>query len=355
MTSYLMSFDWEKFRSVLIGRFAEGNGLIIILLLWTILLGVIVTFAQSALRQYGLRGLWHHIVPPGTVRHPSTKTDFLFWLSKRFTMPPLVLVLGLSTVTAGHATYWLVSLVFGPAPHRAEATSPWIMFAFTASMFIVYDFGNYTFHRLQHRIPVLWELHKVHHSAQRMVGFTKDRVHPIDEILSRWWNGLISGPIYAIWLYFLVDPVELTILGINVYAMINTVIMMDFVRHTHLKLSYGKQLNAIFLCPHYHQLHHSIDPQHYDRNFGQVLSIWDRIFGTIAVPEKNQDFGFGLVDREDEEYQSLWRIYTLPVIKVAHVVRNRFAGVRDCKHVSPTPASSSGLSDSTPIVARQSG
>ena len=103
---------------------------------------------------------------------------------------------------------------------------------------------------------------------------------------------MFTGVTYAIWLYFVLDPVELTILGVNAYAMTNTVIMMDFVRHTHLKMSYGKWLNAIFLCPHYHQLHHSVDPRHYNRNYGQILAIWDWMFSTLCRAPEGRRFCF---------------------------------------------------------------
>ncbi|HEX2941282.1 MAG TPA: sterol desaturase family protein, partial [Rhodopila sp.] len=209
MTSYLTSVDWNRIGGAIIGRFAEGHGLILVFLFSTIVFGIVVTFAQTRPRSF--RDLWRHILPPGTVGHPSTRTDYLFWLSKRITMPPLILVLGVSTATAGHVAYSLLTRVFGPAQHPTDHAGFWVMAAFTACMLIVYDFGNYTFHRLQHRLPVLWELHKTHHSAQRMVGVTKDRVHPVEEILSRWWTGMISGPVYGIWLYYLVDPVELTV------------------------------------------------------------------------------------------------------------------------------------------------
>jgi sterol desaturase/sphingolipid hydroxylase (fatty acid hydroxylase superfamily) len=160
----------------------------------------------------------------------------------------------------------------------------------------------------------LWELHKVHHSAEVMVGTTKDRIHPLDDVMNRMWDGLITGPVYGFWLFFAYDPVELTILGLNVYVLRN-IIMMDFVRHTHLRISFGKVVNAVILCPHYHQLHHSTDPRHYDKNFGLMLSVWDRMFGTLVVPEPNESFSFGL-GREGDEYQSTVGLFILPLRKM---------------------------------------
>ena len=90
-------------------------------------------------------------------------------------MPPLVLVLGLSTVAAGQAAYSVLRLFLGPAPHPTQPAGFWTLCAFTLTTMVVYDFANYSFHRLQHKIPVLWEIHKVHHSAQLLVGVTKEQ------------------------------------------------------------------------------------------------------------------------------------------------------------------------------------
>ena len=71
----------------------------------------------------------------------------------------------------------------------------------------------------------------------------------------------------------------------------------------------------MILCPHYHQLHHSTNPKHYDKNFGLMLSIWDRMFGTLFVPEQDESFSFGL-GREGDEYQSTAGLFILPLRKM---------------------------------------
>lgn len=290
-------------------------------LVWaTVALSAIVTYWQSNQAEPGLKGFFRHLLPPGTLRHASARADFLFWLSRRIFMPLFVIPLALSTVTAGYAMYSLLAMVLGPAAHAGPAGT-WLLIAFTVSMVIAYDLSYYIYHYLCHTVPVLWELHKVHHSAQVMVGVTKDRVHPIDEILNRWWNGLIPGFTYGVWLYFAVDPVELTVFGISAYA-IRDLLMMDTVRHTHLAMSYGRYLNRIFLCPHWHQLHHSIEPRHYNTNYGLLLSVWDWMFGTLLIPEKDQRFTFGLSNDEHAEYQSLTRLHVVPVVKIWGLARS---------------------------------
>jgi sterol desaturase/sphingolipid hydroxylase (fatty acid hydroxylase superfamily) len=70
-------------------------------------------------------------------------------------------------------------------------------------------------------------------------------------------------------------------------------------------------------------LHHSIDPRHYDKNFGLLFSFWDRIFGTQFVPDPEEDFRFGLIDRDVRDYQSLFGLYILPLKKMwRHIARS---------------------------------
>jgi sterol desaturase/sphingolipid hydroxylase (fatty acid hydroxylase superfamily) len=221
------------------------------------------------------------------------------------------------------------TVLTGTAIHRALAAilpspvptpvGPVMVIVFTITMLLAYDLSYYIYHYLQHKVPVLWELHKVHHSAELMVGITEGRVHPLDDLMTHIWDGIIPGIAYGIWLFFLLDPVEVTIFGINVYVMRN-IVMMDFVRHTHFKLSFGRWINAIILCPHWHQLHHSSAPQHWDKNFGLMLSIWDRMFGTLVVPQPNEDFKFGLAHEEHLDYRSLLRLYLVPLNKICNIL-----------------------------------
>jgi sterol desaturase/sphingolipid hydroxylase (fatty acid hydroxylase superfamily) len=330
---------WDQVAGAAWSRVSGING-VMILIFWGILaFAAVFTYLQVP-RPRSIRGLFGHLLPHGTIRHPSARADFLFWLSRRLFMPLLVIPLAVSTVTAGHFAYWLLGHLFEHPAHQSGQAGPLMLGAFTVTMFIAYDISYYLYHRLQHRVPFMWELHKVHHSAEVMVGVTRDRVHPLDEIMNRWWDGIIPGLAYGVWLFFALDPVELTVFGINVYYLRNTVLMMDFIRHTHLKLSYGRWLNSIFLCPHYHQLHHSVARQHWHRNFGLTFAIWDRMFGTLIVPKPGEDFLFGLPDREAEEYQSLARLHFVPLKKIALLARGRWVVIRsrlrDSRHLLQT-------------------
>ena len=255
-------------------------------------------------------------LPKEVLMHPSARADFMFWVVKRLIMPFLLIPAGIVFVTAtAFATNKLVGgLLNIHEPVLQGAPGPVVVIIFTLTMLLAYDISYYLYHWAQHKFPMLWELHKVHHSAEVMVGITKDRVHPLDDLLNRIWDGVIPGIAFGLWTLIALDPVEVTIFGLNVYV-IRNILMMDFVRHTHLKISFGP-LNNVVLCPHWHQAHHSVDPRHYDKNFGLLFSFWDRLFGTLYVPVKDEDFRFGLMDRDADDYQSLFGLYILPLKKM---------------------------------------
>jgi sterol desaturase/sphingolipid hydroxylase (fatty acid hydroxylase superfamily) len=329
----------NRFRELAWQHLSGENGTTILLLWATVIFAGVVTYIRANPGHWSFRDFFRHFLPEGIFHHPSARADFLFWLSRRIFIPLLVLPLAISTVAAGHFSYWILSGILGAPSRPVTPAGPGMLIAFTVTMLIAYDLSYYLYHRMQHRFPILWELHKVHHSAQVMIGVTKDRVHPIDEIMNRWWDGLIPGLCYGIWLFFALDPVELTVFGLNVYVLRNIILMMDFVRHTHLKLSYGRHLSAVLLSPHYHQLHHSVAEKHWDRNFGLTLSIWDRMFGTLVVPEPDEDFVFGLVGNEHEEYQSLYKLHVVPLKKIAGrlgIFRPRRDTVRREHHAGET-------------------
>lgn len=310
----LLARGWD----VVMQRLTGPAGLSVGLLLLSILVSAVVVFIRSGAPRT-LPGLFRFMFPADVLTSASAKADFSFWILRKLTNPLIAFPAGASvTAACGYACHTVLVALFGNIGHVTQQPSVGLLVVFTLSMLLAYDISYYWYHNLQHRFPILWELHKVHHSAEVMVGTTKDRIHPLDDIMNRIWDGLITGPVYGFWLFFAYDPIELTILGINVYVLRN-IIMMDFVRHTHLRVSFGKVVNAVILCPHYHQLHHSMNPKHFDKNFGLMLSVWDRMFGTLVVPEPDESFSFGL-GQEGDEYQSISGLLILPLRKMGRLL-----------------------------------
>lgn len=120
-------------------------------------------------------------------------------------------------------------------------------------------------HLLRHKIPVLWLFHEVHHSQNNMNPFSLFRVHPVDYLVS---EVIIFLPV----IFF-----ENT-LGIVVSYLV-VARFQDALSHSNIKSNFGP-LRFIFVTPQSHRVHHSVEPEFFDLNYGVTLCIWDRIFGT---------------------------------------------------------------------------
>lgn len=295
---------------------------------WGLILGsalvcALIVYVRNV-KDRSVRDFLGFMFPEEVMLHPSARADAMFWISKRLIMPFLLIPAGITFVSAvGFVTNRAISWAFGiQGPLIDGPPGPMLLVIFTITMLLAYDISYYLYHLAQHRIPFLWELHKVHHSAEVLVGITKDRVHPLDDLMNRIWDGVIPGICFGIWSVIALNPVEVAVFGLNVYVLRN-ILMMDFVRHTHLPISFGA-LDNVVLSPHWHQVHHSVDPRHYDKNFGLLFSFWDRWFGTSFVPDPEEKLKFGLGDRDVRDYQSLTGLYILPLRKMWRHVARRF-------------------------------
>lgn len=79
-----------------------------------------------------------------------------------------------------------------------------------------------------------------------------------------------------------------------------------------LPLSYGKKLEKWLLSPAQHQLHHSVEKQHYEKNFGVVLAICDRLGNTLIPYEQGQKLRLEVTDKAGE-HNNLWQAYWKPI------------------------------------------
>ena len=161
--------------------------------------------------------------------------------------------------------------------------------AITLGLFLAYELGYWMHHYLSHKVPVLWEFHKVHHTATVLTPLTVFRVHPVDTLLlvnclaivTAVANGAMN---YAFgsttYQYALTDRNIILVLFIHAYV---------HLQHTHLWISFRGVLGCIFLSPAHHQVHHSSNPIHYDKNLGSTLAVWDWLFGTLYVPKKEPE------------------------------------------------------------------
>ena len=127
------------------------------------------------------------------------------------------------------------------------------------------DFLAWFQHWLKHKIPWFWQIHTVHHSQRQMNLFTDLRFHYLEYIISK--------PIVLLPLLMLSVETP-NIVG---FGLIST--WQTRFYHANIRTHLGP-LRYLFVTPQSHRIHHSIEPRHFDKNFGVMFSFWDRIFRT---------------------------------------------------------------------------
>jgi len=158
------------------------------------------------------------------------------------------------------------------------------------------DFCNYWSHRISHDWKWLWPFHAVHHSATVLTPLTVSRAHPVELIIRKLVSSVLVGAVQAVTLYMIMGQVSLVMIGgANVVYVIFNALGSNF-RHSHIWVSYGRVLEHIFISPAQHQIHHSSAREHHDKNYGSIFALWDWAFGTLYVPQRQEELTFGVTD-----------------------------------------------------------
>lgn len=261
--------------------------------------------------------------------HPSAITDYQFVFLNHFVF---ALMLGAAVTTAGAITHGgaaALAHVFGPASPRVPGTAAMVMF--TVTSFLAADFGNFYFHLQQHRSPLLWELHKVHHSAEVLTPVTVFRVHPIAELLKMQFVAICVGLPASAYLYLYGGPVsELRIAGINLLLFLWQTVLASNLAHSHVWVMYPRGIREIFYSPALHQIHHSAKPDHYGKNLGLAVTLWDRLAGTLYEPSETdrQDLVLGIDPDEMRELKTVGQLYWTPLHNIIFAKRRLAASER---------------------------
>lgn len=184
---------------------------------------------------------------------------------------------------------------------------------YTILLMLLGELAYYITHRAYHEIPFLWELHKVHHSAEVMTPITFIRSHPIDLFIQNSMR-LISIAI-ASGIFLSIYPSSqgaIMVAGIDAAALVYYLIGANL-HHSHIWISFGRPLEYIFISPAQHQIHHSTNPKHFDKNYGSMLAIWDWMFKSLYIPEKHEDISFGLGKVDYQNYNTTTKLLYYPI------------------------------------------
>lgn len=258
------------------------------------------------------------IFPKHIVFHPSALNDYSFFyanvlLQKTFVFTWLSFV---SLIVSDKVQTWLQIAV--PSLHGSlTGHNPLAGIAFTVFLVLTADFAIFLSHYFQHKLPLLWEFHKVHHSAQVLTPITVYRMHPIDDLLNFSLGGFLSGSVSALILFLSAGKADIyNIAGSNLIYIVFYLLGYNL-RHSHVWLSYGTFWSKIFISPAQHQIHHSEKAAHFDRNFGLMFAFWDNWFNTLYIPKARETIKFGLGEAENKKFATFWSLYLMPFLSVA--------------------------------------
>ncbi len=199
----------------------------------------------------------------------------------------------------------------------------WIILGMaTVFQLLAYELAYWCAHYAFHKVPALWEFHKVHHSAEVLTVFTELRQHPVEIIAFVNLIGLATGSVFGVMTYAFGPGVRpFTLLDGNILVMM-FLITYGHLRHSHMWIAFTGLAGKILQSPAHHQLHHSANPAHFDRNLGFALAVWDWAFGTLAVPPKAREKVIFGVGEENPRFRSALGNYLIPLVRFSeHGVR----------------------------------
>jgi sterol desaturase/sphingolipid hydroxylase (fatty acid hydroxylase superfamily) len=250
-------------------------------------------------RRIRLRTILRALFPKRITRSASTYVDLGYLYFNVFVNS---LVFGWAVLSYQYLTNGLMAglaTAFGPvAPSGLPPVL--VQSIITLVLFLAYEIGYWLNHWLSHKIPFMWQFHRVHHSAEVLTPLTNFRVHPVYALIfanilaitAAIANGLVR---YAFGdtaqQYAWSDTNIIIVLFVHVYV---------HLQHSHLWIPFRGVLGRILVSPAHHQVHHSTNPAHFNRNYGSCLAIWDWMFGTLHVPQKEPEVtSFGV---EPDQY-----------------------------------------------------
>lgn len=245
--------------------------------------------------------------------HPSALLDYYYFILSYFIK--IILIVPLIISAKSIALYMNKTLYYNFGFNQIQTLSyEFVIMFYTLVLFVVSDFTRYWLHKFMHTIPLLWEFHKVHHSAKVLNPLTFYRVHPIENLLFGLRYALSIGFVTGVFLYFFGAKIGLMeVLGANAFIFAFSIIGSNL-RHSHIPLSYPKLLEKVFISPKQHQIHHS--RKHFDKNYGGYLAIWDNLFGTLKLSYELNVLKFGLKKEQMVQYNSILKILLYPFASI---------------------------------------
>lgn len=165
---------------------------------------------------------------------------------------------------------------------------------------LLFDFGSYLTHNLQHKVPFFWRFHSVHHSDLHLSSSSALRFHPMDVVVAQ----------------CLYQCVGVLLIGMSPAAFIiygSIAIPLLVLQHSNVKLPdwLESSFRLVFATPGWHKIHHSSYQQETDSHYGDVFTFWDRIFGTWGQ-KKPHEIRYGLDEFKEDRQQKVGYLIVNP-------------------------------------------
>ena len=172
---------------------------------------------------------------------------------------------------AGASGIMIVNVMGGGWVHL-RSDGWWFLFS-VAAVILVTDFWGYIAHRALHKFPALWAMHSLHHSAETLSIITGVRHF--------WLEDAIHTAVFPVLgIVFKIPPEVATTIAV-------LYLVPEGLVHANIRLSLGR-CALILNNPQYHRIHHSLESQHFNKNFARLLPLFDVIFGTAWWPGKDE-------------------------------------------------------------------
>jgi sterol desaturase/sphingolipid hydroxylase (fatty acid hydroxylase superfamily) len=175
-----------------------------------------------------------------------------------------------------------------------------LLVLFTTIAFVWDDFLRFGHHWLMHRVPFLWRVHSIHHSARILTPVTLFRNHPLESAIATVRNSLSLGVMAGLFIFLFEARLNLiTLFGVNMFGFLFNLLGANL-RHSHIPISFGNWAESFFISPLQHQVHHSRNPDHFNKNYGVSLALWDRMSGSLIKSKSVGPLSFGIEGRRQK-------------------------------------------------------
>ena len=231
----------------------------------------------------------------------STRADLGFFLLNSFATASLIGWALISSGAIGRATQTAMTELFGaaPDPHLSPILRDGLL---TLVLFLAYDLAYWVDHFLKHKVPLFWEFHRVHHTAEVLSPLTIYRMHPVDSLIFYNIVAAALGVTNGIATHLLGSEAQQASLSGNNVILVVFIFTTIHLQHSRIDIRFRGWLGKLLFSPAHHHIHHSTRREHFDSNLASCLAIWDWIFGTLILPDDVEGrLTFG-ADTEGDRY-----------------------------------------------------